>query len=144
MKDFDEKRWEKIFKSCATDNELQQAIKRHGRALRLHEKRRKAHFEKFTWMYAHNMGAKPTHPPHRVLWDAKYEDYSPHTGKPYCKFLSKKLGFRVSAKVRDAIWYDYWNCYERRDNEKRKVSMSWAEIETNVGFEYNEWRANYR
>ena len=144
MKEFDEKYWDKRLKRCATHACVVRVITARDKAFALHEKKAKAHFEKFSWMYAHNLGAKPTHPPHRVLWDAKYENYSAYTGKPHCRFLSAKLGFRVSAKMRDAIWTDYWNCYERRDNKKRKVSMTWKQIEKAVGFDYNTWRRGYK
>ena len=143
MKDWDESYWEKQFRKCRTDDCIEKAMAKRNRAYKRYEDKRRAHFEKYSWMYSVNMGSKPTYPPYRVLWDAKYENYSARTGKPYCSYLSKTLGFRVTGKMRDAIWADYYNHYERRDNPKLKVSMTWSDIEKKVGFDYNKWRSKY-
>ena len=144
MKQFDEEYWHKRLRECGSHEDWERVNRLREKAFEKHTAKRRAHFEKYSWMYTENMGAKPTEPPYRVLWDAGYKDYSARTGKPYCRFLSKKLGFRVSAKVRDAIWADYYNCYERRDNPKLKVHLTWQQIESQVGFDYNEWRRNYK
>ena len=143
MKDWNEDKWSQKFRKCTSHPCWERVTRDRREALQRYEKKRKAHFEKFPWMYTTNMGGKPTHPPHRVLWDAKYENYSAWSGKPHCRFLSEKLGFRVNFWTRNAIWNDYWNGFERRDNPKRKVSKTWSEIANKAGFDYNKWRASY-
>ena len=84
--------------------------------------------EKYPWKYAVNLGPNPVHPPHKALWFFKFEDYQ-EDGLPKCESLSRDLGFTVTPEIRDSIWADYYNKFERRDNPEIPVQYSWEEIE---------------
>ena len=144
MKDWNEAEWGQKFRACRSHACWERVTKEREEAYTKYEAERREHFSKFPWMYTVNMGAAPTHPPYRVLWFFKYEDYNVRTGIPLCASLSRDLGFTVTAAMRDSIWADYWNRYERRYNPKKPVAMTWAEIKTKVGFNYNAWVKEYR
>ena len=144
MKDWDEAYWGDKFKVCRSHACWERVSKERAEAYAEHEAARRDHFSKFPWMYTVNMGPAPMTPPYRVLWFFKYEDYNVRTGLPLCASLTRDLGFTVTAAMRDAIWNDYYNKFERRYNPKKPVDMSWREIADKVGFDYNAWAATYR
>ncbi len=92
------------------------------------EEATRADFERFPWKYTENLGANPVHPPHKALWFFEFDDYE-ENGLPKCESLSRDLNMEVTPAMRDAIWADYYNKFERRYGDPLPVSMTWVEIE---------------
>ena len=129
--DWTEEHWSTYLQGCSyadnTHAEWEKRSNEQREAWARQERRTKEDAEKYPWKYAVNLGPRPIHPPHRALWLAKFEDYQ-DDGLPKCESLSRALNLEITPEMRDAIWADYYNGFERRNNPKVPVAMSWAEI----------------
>ena len=122
-----DEQWREYMSGCTSHEEWEERSAEQEAAWKERDARTRADAAKYPWKYTVNLGAAPVHPPHAALWTFQYDDWQ-ENGLPKCESLTRELGLSITPSMRDAIWADYYNGFERRDSELLPVAMSWEEI----------------